>query len=91
MTTSAPNWLARLIGAVMARAVTVAGRIRFRGRAATNAKRERSSGHPERRSALGKHKHVPGSSEDFARRKQEEIEREDGGWIPPAGRSGEAE
>lgn len=31
-----------------------------------------------RPSALGKYAHIPGTSEDFARRKQEEIDREDG-------------
>lgn len=31
-----------------------------------------------RPSARGKYAHIPGTSEDFARRKQEEIDREDG-------------
>ena len=33
---------------------------------------------PDRPSALGKYAHIPGTSEDFARLKQEEIDREDG-------------
>ena len=31
---------------------------------------------------MGKYAHLPTSSEDFARRKQEEIELEDKGWMP---------
>lgn len=34
------------------------------------------------RSLKGKYAFVPTSSEDFARRKQEEIELEDKGWMP---------
>ncbi len=31
---------------------------------------------------MGKYEHLLTSSEEFARRKQEEIEREDKGWMP---------
>lgn len=31
---------------------------------------------------MGKYEHLQTSSEEFARRKQEEIEREDKGWMP---------
>lgn len=37
-----------------------------------------SAEQPSRPSAFGKYAHVPGTSDDFARRKQEEIDREDG-------------
>ena len=39
----------------------------------------RSDQPPVRPSAMGKYAHIPGSSDDFARLKQEEIDREDGG------------
>jgi hypothetical protein len=37
---------------------------------------------PERRSALGRFSHLPGSSDDFVRAKQDEIDLEDRGWRP---------
>lgn len=45
---------------------------------------------PGGRSAMGKYRHLAGSSEDFARRKQEEIDLEDRGWSPPKAGSGGA-
>jgi hypothetical protein len=40
-----------------------------------------------RRSAMGNYRHVAGSSDDFAQRKQEDIELEDRGWSAPEARS----
>ena len=36
-------------------------------------------------SALGKYAHLPGTSEDFMRAKQDEIDLEDGDWRPADG------
>lgn len=48
-----------------------------------NEKAEKRRKHVEFvRSLCGKYAHLPTSSEDFARRKQEEIELEDKGWRP---------
>ena len=49
------------------------------GLRASNGQRTSASSPP---TGFGKFAHLPLSSEDFARRKQEEIDREDCGWQP---------